>query len=515
MSVTNNNQTKQSLSVVTPPDDRIDNFEDLIAPSTGEEEIFTGTVLPVGSSTELFISSRGVNNTIDKNPGRRKGGVNQQSGPPDVQLDAKERAAAINRSYTSQQLIDRIQSMPNNMLPKYIRDRADIIVNNFKINTREKVAIFFGQIASESLRGFPEYVYYSRDGILRVKNKFSNYKTGDEDKFSYSDDNTQFSYGVEVPPWNNNGFFDSYYGGRTTPRNELGNKFNRKSEATGGPKNISSDVPRDKSIINPGHYSGSPDGYAYRGHGSIQITGKTQYEAMNQYFGKDGKFVKTSVDFVKEPWRASEEQYAIFSALMWWENHRGVNSRNEVSRAVVKEVTKAVSNSYDTYEQRYTNTERYYNYLLGGTPVVSDSEPEWITIAKGEVGVKGITAPNLDSDDVLKYHKSAGGASNDEVPWCSSFTNWVMQEAGYNGTQSKAARSWLSWNESYSTKPRYGAITVLWRGTPNSPNGHVGFLLEWDDKYVWLLGGNQSNSVKISKYPRSKVLDFRWPNDVP
>lgn len=513
MPTTDNNQTKKSLSVVTPPDDRVDNFEDLIPASAGDEGLVTGEVRPVLSSTEAFFSGRGVFNTTEKNPARGKSNRTAVSGPPDVQLDAKQREAAISAGITEDQLISRIKSMPDKMLPKYIRDNADVIVKSFKINTREKVAIFFGQIASESLRGSAEYVYYSKNGILSVSKKFSNYISGDENRFSYSDDSTS-PYGVEVPPWTKNGFFDSYYGGRINPRNELGNKFNRTSQASGGPKNIGTNVPRDKSILNPGHYDGSPDGYAYRGHGSIQITGKHQYQVMNQYFGKDGKFLKTGIDFVKEPWRVAEEKYAILSALMWWENNRGVSSRNEVSRSTVKDVTKAVSNSYDTYEQRYIITERYYKYLLGGTIVVSDQEPEWMRIAKEEIGVKGISGVGSNIE-VEKYHKAAGGASSDDVPWCSSFANWVMQESGYSGTNSKAARSWLSWTEGSESEPRYGAVTILWRGSPSGTNGHVGFLQEWDDKYVYLIGGNQSNSVKVSRYERSRVLGFRWPNDIP
>ena len=515
MSVTNNNQTRDSLSVVIPPDTREDNFEDLIVPTTGEEGIVTGEVRSIGSSTESFFSGGGLPGYLSKNPARGKSGVNQQSGPPDVQLDAKQREAAIRTPYTEQQLISRIKEMPERMLPKYIKDNAEVIVKNFKINTREKVAIFFGQISSESLRGFAEYVYYTREGILKVSSKFtSNYKPGDEDTFAYDPDkNKNIPYGVKVPPWKNNGFFDSYYGGRNVQRKELGNTFNGKSEAVGGPKNIPPDVPKPPTIINPGHYSGSPDGYAYRGHGSIQIAGKHQYKVMNQYFGKNGKYLKTDIDFVKEPWRVSEEKYAILSALMWWENHRGVSSRNEVSRAVVKDVTKAVSNSYDTVEQRYTNTERYYKFLLGGTIPVQDKEPEWMIIAKGEIGIKGIPGPG-SNDEVEKYHGAAGGITNDDIPWCSSFANWVMQESGYAGTKSKAARSWLYWLEGSNSEPRYGAIVVLWRGSPNAATGHVGFLQEWDDKYVYLLGGNQSNAVKVSRFPRSKVLSFKWPNNV-
>jgi uncharacterized protein (TIGR02594 family) len=111
---------------------------------------------------------------------------------------------------------------------------------------------------------------------------------------------------------------------------------------------------------------------------------------------------------------------------------------------------------------------------------------------------------------ILEYHDATSlRATNDEVPWCSSFVNWCLQHAGYEGTQSAVARSWLRWGEELD-RPTYGCITVLSR--PGNPwQGHVGFYTDHRHDAVLLLGGNQSNAVSIAAYDPSRVLSYRWP----
>ena len=45
-------------------------------------------------------------------------------------------------------------------------------------------------------------------------------------------------------------------------------------------------------------------------------------------------------------------------------------------------------------------------------------------------------------------------------------------------------------------------------------SGHIGFLHAMDATNVWLLSGNSKNQVRISAYPRSKLIHnapYRWP----
>lgn len=136
--------------------------------------------------------------------------------------------------------------------------------------------------------------------------------------------------------------------------------------------------------------------------------------------------------------------------------------------------------------------------------------PAWLAVALDEVGTKEI-AGDEHNPRIVEYHKTTTlAASSDEVPWCSSFVNWVMKQVGIKGTRSAAARSWLTWGRPLS-EPVYGCIVVMRRGKAPAA-GHVGFYLEpVGTDYIRVLGGNQSNQVNAATFRRSTVLAYRWP----
>jgi uncharacterized protein (TIGR02594 family) len=108
---------------------------------------------------------------------------------------------------------------------------------------------------------------------------------------------------------------------------------------------------------------------------------------------------------------------------------------------------------------------------------------------------------------IVEYHTATSlGASDDETPWCASFVNWVLQQEGITGTNSAAARSFVNWG--VESELELGAIVVLKRGT-KAWQGHVGFLYSSNDEYVELLGGNQSDSVNVTRFDRSDVIAVR------
>lgn len=138
---------------------------------------------------------------------------------------------------------------------------------------------------------------------------------------------------------------------------------------------------------------------------------------------------------------------------------------------------------------------------------MTDNIPKWLEIASHELGVSEIVGISHNKR-ILQYHSETTlKAETDEVPWCSSFVNWVMKQSMIKGTGSAAARSWLDWG--YECEPITGCIVVLRRGKSET-SGHVGFLVDIDDNFVHLLGGNQSNKVSIQKYARHDVLGYRW-----
>lgn len=124
-----------------------------------------------------------------------------------------------------------------------------------------------------------------------------------------------------------------------------------------------------------------------------------------------------------------------------------------------------------------------------------------------EMNVKEIKGKN-HNPRILQYHNSTSlKASTDEVPWCSSFVNYILKQCGVDGTNSAWARSFESWGKS-PKKPIPGCVTVLKRGEDET-KGHVGFYLYETKKYIYLLGGNQGDEVNITPYPKSRLIGYR------
>lgn len=153
-------------------------------------------------------------------------------------------------------------------------------------------------------------------------------------------------------------------------------------------------------------------------------------------------------------------------------------------------------------------TEAAFKAYINGNLI----EPKWMAVARNEIGIKEYSG-SADNPDVVKYLKSVdtltlSAQRNDETAWCSAFVNWCMEQAGIKGTEKANARSWLKWGKKIKI-PEVGCITILWRGDPNGWQGHVGFFIKETSSYVYLLGGNQGDQVKIQRYPKTRVLGYR------
>ena len=89
--------------------------------------------------------------------------------------------------------------------------------------------------------------------------------------------------------------------------------------------------------------------------------------------------------------------------------------------------------------------------------------------------------------------------------------NWVCAQAKVKGTNSAAARSWLTWGEEVLT-PVVGDIVVLQRGASKS-QGHVGFYegksAQLNLGLVKVFAGNQGDSVCSQWMQEAHVLGYR------
>ncbi|HXH08632.1 MAG TPA: TIGR02594 family protein [Alphaproteobacteria bacterium] len=147
----------------------------------------------------------------------------------------------------------------------------------------------------------------------------------------------------------------------------------------------------------------------------------------------------------------------------------------------------------------------------------SQQEAPWMAVAMQQLGQREIPGAR-HNPHIVEYHTTTTlRATTDETAWCSSFVNWCLRQVGIAGTNSALAASWLEWGQAVSA--RAGAITVIYNASAANSSlsvsgNHVGFLVEETGTHFILLGGNQSNQVKISSYPKSswQIKGYRWPN---
>lgn len=140
-------------------------------------------------------------------------------------------------------------------------------------------------------------------------------------------------------------------------------------------------------------------------------------------------------------------------------------------------------------------------------------ELPWVLRARNYVGVKEVKGRNHNPiiigmlDDMGKYSTEAKAWwREDETPWCGLFTGWILGESGrYVVKEWYRAKEWASNNLTKLAAPAYGCIAVM-------PN-HVGFVVGKDAAgNIMLLGGNQSDMVKVSPFKSSGFIGFYWPS---
>ena len=143
----------------------------------------------------------------------------------------------------------------------------------------------------------------------------------------------------------------------------------------------------------------------------------------------------------------------------------------------------------------------------------TESSDDWMNIAKSLIGTNE-TPGNKNNPTIIQWAKDLGIINEynaDSIPWCGLFVARVMSESGHDVIDSPLwALSWKNYGEKLS-KPLYGSILVFKR----TGGGHVGFCVGYDDDYYHVLGGNQSDSVSITRIEKARCVAIRWPNNVP
>lgn len=137
--------------------------------------------------------------------------------------------------------------------------------------------------------------------------------------------------------------------------------------------------------------------------------------------------------------------------------------------------------------------------------------PPWMSELNRRAGLNEVK-DNAALTAFLKIGQWLGNPK--DLPWCGDAV-----ESAIVKTLPKEvvppnpffAQNWAKFGKDVGA-PIVGAIGVIAWG-PTS--GHVGFVAGVDGNRVNMLGGNQTNAINVSSFPRSKYIAFRWPLTFP
>lgn len=157
--------------------------------------------------------------------------------------------------------------------------------------------------------------------------------------------------------------------------------------------------------------------------------------------------------------------------------------------------------------------------LLPKTLSAPTGELRPIDWARGELGQKEIPGVK-DNPRIRWYHIHCANLGNkeypDEVAWCSSFLNAAADATGMQKTDNALAASWKNYGIDAGDDVQEGDVVFL---KSSVGSGHVTLanhsFKRSKVKTFEGLGGNQSNSVKVSSYPVADIVTVRrWVRKV-
>ncbi|MEM6663060.1 MAG: TIGR02594 family protein [Pseudomonadota bacterium] len=135
----------------------------------------------------------------------------------------------------------------------------------------------------------------------------------------------------------------------------------------------------------------------------------------------------------------------------------------------------------------------------------------WMELALRKKGLH----EGRNNAELRKFLKSDGKTLGDpaRLPWCGDFVETciavTLPEATVP-TNPYLARNWLKFGT--TVDPCFGSVMVFWRGSRSGHSGHVGFYYSEDADTYHILGGNQSNTVSVTKLRKNRFLGARMPN---
>lgn len=139
-------------------------------------------------------------------------------------------------------------------------------------------------------------------------------------------------------------------------------------------------------------------------------------------------------------------------------------------------------------------------------------------IAQRFVGMQEVPGKQDNPQILAMLRLDAEWPEGDEVPWCAAFVNYIAWLLRLPRSKSLRARSWLQVGRyvGFGEATVGSDVVVLKRGGGNQPGpenltatGHVGFYAGRDGLDMYVLGGNQADSVSVARFDSARVLGIR------
>lgn len=136
-----------------------------------------------------------------------------------------------------------------------------------------------------------------------------------------------------------------------------------------------------------------------------------------------------------------------------------------------------------------------------------ETAPRILVEAYKLIGIKEIVGKDHNKT-ILQWAKDLGMEKtyiNDEIPWCGLFIAHVCRVAGLDVVRNPLwARNWNNFGTPQKTA-MLGDVLVFSRGS----GGHVGIYVGEDAKAYHVLGGNQNNSVSVTRITKVRCIGIR------
>ncbi len=141
------------------------------------------------------------------------------------------------------------------------------------------------------------------------------------------------------------------------------------------------------------------------------------------------------------------------------------------------------------------------------------AEPVWMREARRLIGVREVVGKG-SNPTIMSWADRLGGwvasfFNDDDIAWCGLFMAHILGLTLPREPLPANPLGALQYNKfgRQLSEPALGAIMTFTR----AGGGHVGLYVGEDKTHFHILGGNQGNSVRISRIEKDRLSDTRWP----